>query len=153
MYILGHASLGFLAARLVNKFTGYRVNVPLVMIVSMLPDFDLLIPSLPHRGPTHSIILITVFCLPLIALNRSSLVYYASLLSHPLIGDYFTSYGCTIFWPLSSHHFRVPAYLHIPLSIQTTIEAILFVVAAMIIFYDYSRNAVEISQKSPILEV
>ena len=153
MYLLGHASLGFLAARLVNKFTGYRVNVPLVMIVSLLPDLDLLIPSLPHRGPTHSIILLSLLFIPIIALNRGSLVYLASLLSHPLIGDYFTSYGCTIFWPLSNHHFKAPVYLHIPLSMETTIEFILFIVAAMIIFYDYSRNEAEVSQKSLILEV
>jgi membrane-bound metal-dependent hydrolase YbcI (DUF457 family) len=153
MYLLGHFAIGFLAGRAVSRFTNYKVNVPLVLIVSILPDIDLLIPSLPHRGPTHSIILITIIYIPFFILNKRSLVYFASLASHPLIGDYLTSYGCKILWPISNHYFKAPAYIHIPYSMDLTIEFILFIVAAMIMFYDHSRIHVEKAKKSRIIEV
>ena len=56
-----------------------------------------------HRGPTHSIITITVLMIPFFMIYRKqALPYYAALLSHSLIGDFFTG-GTQLFWPLSQN--------------------------------------------------
>lgn len=59
-----------------------------------------------HRGPTHSIITITVLMIPFFVVYRKQAIpYYAALLSHILIGDFFTAGGVQLFWPLSQNLF------------------------------------------------
>jgi membrane-bound metal-dependent hydrolase YbcI (DUF457 family) len=54
-----------------------------------------------HRGPTHSFITITLLMIPFFVVYRKQAIpYYAALLSHILIGDFFTG-GIQLFWPLS----------------------------------------------------
>ena len=70
-------------------------------MVSVIPDIDLILQFLMHRGPTHSLITITIFMIPFLALYRKQAIpYYAALLSHILIGDFFTG-GVELLWPLS----------------------------------------------------
>ena len=59
-----------------------------------------------HRGPTHSFITITVLMIPFFAVYRKQAIpYYAALLSHILIGDFFTATGIQLFWPLTNSWF------------------------------------------------
>jgi len=68
---------------------------------SILPDVDLLLRFLMHRGPTHSLVTITVLMIPFFVVYRKQAIpYYAAMLSHILIGDYFTG-GIELFWPIS----------------------------------------------------
>ena len=54
-----------------------------------------------HRGPTHSLLTITVLMIPFFVVYRKQAIpYYAAMLSHVLIGDYFTG-GIELFWPIS----------------------------------------------------
>jgi membrane-bound metal-dependent hydrolase YbcI (DUF457 family) len=81
------------------------VNLPLLLAASVLPDVDLFLRFLMHRGPTHSIITITILMIPLFIIYRKQAApYYAGLLSHVLIGDFFTG-GTQLFWPLSQNLF------------------------------------------------
>ncbi len=86
------------------------MNLPLILVVSVLPDIDLILqfinPELfMHRGPTHSIVTFTILMLPLfIVYKKQAIPYYAALLSHSLIGDYFTG-GIELFWPISNGWF------------------------------------------------
>jgi len=60
-----------------------------------------------HRGPTHSLITITVLMIPFfIVYRKQAIPYYAALLSHILIGDFFTG-GVELFWPMSQGWFGV----------------------------------------------
>ena len=83
------------------------MNLPLLLAASVLPDVDLLLSFLMHRGPTHSFIIITVLMIPFFVVYRKQAIpYYAALLSHILIGDFFTG-GVQLFWPLSQSQFGV----------------------------------------------
>jgi membrane-bound metal-dependent hydrolase YbcI (DUF457 family) len=79
--------------------------MPLLFAASVLPDLDLLLRFLMHRGPTHSFITITVLMIPFFVVYRKQAIpYYAALLSHIFIGDFFTG-GTQLFWPLSQGTF------------------------------------------------
>jgi len=59
-----------------------------------------------HRGPTHSVISITLLMIPFfIVYRKQAIPYYAALLSHVLIGDFFAAGGVQLFWPLSQNLF------------------------------------------------
>jgi membrane-bound metal-dependent hydrolase YbcI (DUF457 family) len=79
--------------------------MPLLLAASVLPDIDLALRFLMHRGPTHSLITISVLMIPFLVIYRKEAIpYYAALLSHSLIGDFFTG-GSQLFWPLSHNWF------------------------------------------------
>jgi len=83
------------------------VNLPLLLAASVLPDVDLLLSFLMHRGLTHSFIIITGLMIPFFVVYRKQAIpYYAALLSHIFIGDFFTG-GAQLFWPLSQSQFGV----------------------------------------------
>jgi len=97
--------LGYLIGKGTSKLAKVKVNLPLLLAASVLPDVDLILRFLMHRGPTHSIITITVLMIPFFVIyKRQALPYYAALLSHILIGDFFTG-GIQLFWPLSNNWF------------------------------------------------
>jgi membrane-bound metal-dependent hydrolase YbcI (DUF457 family) len=79
--------------------------VPLLFAASVLPDLDLLLRFLMHRGPTHSFITITLLMIPLFIIYRKQTSpYYAASLSHILVGDFFTG-GIELLWPISEGWF------------------------------------------------
>ena len=109
------------------------MNLPLLFAASVLPDIDLPIPFLMHRGPTHSLITLTVLMIPFFVIyRRRAIPYFAALLSHVLIADFFTG-GIELFWPLSNGWFGA-------LNIQTTsltnasIELTLFLLTLPIMY-------------------
>jgi membrane-bound metal-dependent hydrolase YbcI (DUF457 family) len=93
--------LGYLFGKGSSKLAHVKINLPLLLTASILPDIDLLFRFLTHRGPTHSFITITVLMIPFFIIYRKqALPYYAALLTHILIGDFFTG-GIELFWPLT----------------------------------------------------
>ena len=105
MFAVGHFALGYLFGKGSSKLARVKVNLPLLLAALVLPDIDLILRFLMHRGPTHSILTITVLMIPFFAVyRRQAIPYYAALLSHILIGDFFTG-GIELFWPLSQHWF------------------------------------------------
>ena len=75
--------------------------MPLLFAASVLPDIDLLLRFLMHRGPTHSLLVITALMIPFFIIYRKQAIpYYAAMLSHVFLGDYFTG-GIELFWPVS----------------------------------------------------
>ena len=105
MFAIGHFALGYLIGRGSAKFAQVKVNLPLLLLASVLPDIDLLLRFLMHRGPTHSLITLTVLMIPFFAVYRKQAIpYFAALLSHVLIGDFFAG-GNELFWPLSQGWF------------------------------------------------
>jgi membrane-bound metal-dependent hydrolase YbcI (DUF457 family) len=105
VFAVGHFALGYLCGKGSSKLARVKVNLPLLLAASVLPDVDLLLRFLMHRGPTHSILTITVLMIPfLVVYRKQAIPYYAALLSHILIGDFFTG-GIELFWPISQHWF------------------------------------------------
>ena len=109
------------------------MNLPLLLTASVLPDVDLILRFLMHRGPTHSFITITVLMIPFFAVYRKRAIpYYAALLSHILIGDFFTG-GIELLWPISQNWFQALNYAVTSLPIQIT-ELALFAVTLPIMY-------------------
>ena len=109
MFAIGHFALGYLTGKGSSKLLKTKFNLPLLLVASVIPDIDLFLrfqfPYLMHRGPTHSILTFTVLMIPFFIIYRKKAVpYYAALLSHSLIGDFFTG-GIMLFWPLSRDFF------------------------------------------------
>lgn len=102
MYAVGHLALGYLSGKAASKLLNENVNVPLLLVASIIPDIDLLI-GLEHRGPTHSLIIFGILLIPALLLyGKKAIPYFIALTQHSLVGDYITG-GTQLLWPLSSH--------------------------------------------------
>lgn len=94
MMCLAHASMGLLIASI------FSFPYPIVLIGSLLPDIDLLIPSLSHRGITHSLLFIGVISgLIRFKDKKKSIMFFLGASSH-LFLDSLTYSGLELFWPL-----------------------------------------------------
>jgi membrane-bound metal-dependent hydrolase YbcI (DUF457 family) len=95
--------LGYLFGKGSSKLANVKMSLPLLFAASVLPDVDLLLRFLMHRGPTHSFITVTVLMVPFfVVYHKQAIPYYAAVLSHIFIGDFFTG-GIQLFWPLSQN--------------------------------------------------
>ena len=140
MYAIGHIALGYILARLVNRKK--PLNIPLVWILSLLPDIDIIIPQLKHRGQTHSLILPIIIFIPLFLMKGRRMVpYFLALTSHSIIGDFFTSYGVTLFWPIDRRYFNFISTINTGTTFESIIELILFsIMVTIIIIYKDNEN-------------
>jgi len=112
MYPLGHIAISYFLVNLYTRFKKVEYSLPLVLFISVLPDIDIIFYGfIVHRGPTHSIIIMTLAFIPFYLIFRKGGPYYVALLSHSLIGDYFTAYGIQLFWPITKNWFRAPSPL------------------------------------------
>jgi hypothetical protein len=102
MYAVGHFALGYLTSKIASKPLNVDINLPLVFLASVLPDIDLLIPGLYHRGPLHSVIVYCLLFLPLFLFYRKkAALYFLVVIQHLIIGDYLTG-GTQLLWPASA---------------------------------------------------
>jgi len=138
MYAIGHFALGYLTGKGSSSLLKTKINLPLLLFASVLPDVDL-IPQMVnsdlfmHRGPLHSIITFTVLMIPFFLIYRKQTVpYYAVLLSHSLIGDFFTG-GVELLWPLSQGWFG-NLMVEVGSFADIIIELCLFAVSTAIMF-------------------
>jgi membrane-bound metal-dependent hydrolase YbcI (DUF457 family) len=138
MFAIGHFALGYLTGKGSSKLLKTKMNLPLLLVASVLPDIDLILQAVDptffmHRGPMHSIITFTVLMIPFFIIYRKQAIpYFIVLLSHSLIGDFFTG-GIEMFWPLSSEWFGNLA-IDIGSLADAVAEFTLFVVATAIMF-------------------
>jgi len=80
------------------------VKAPLLILLSIMPDIDLLL-GLTHRGSTHSLITYALLFLPiLIAYKKAAVPYFAALTQHTLLGDY-TAGPVMMLWPLTQRQY------------------------------------------------
>jgi len=106
MYAVGHLALGYITGRATSKLLNANVNIPLLFLASIIPDIDLLIPGLQHRGPTHSLIVSILIFIPLtIYYGKKAIPYFVAFTQHSLIGDYLTSGGIQLLWPINSIYY------------------------------------------------
>jgi membrane-bound metal-dependent hydrolase YbcI (DUF457 family) len=132
-FAIGHFALGYLVGKGSAKLAKVKINVPLLLAASVLPDVDLLLRFLMHRVPTHSFIAITALMIPFFAVYRKkAFPYYAALLSHIFIGDFFIG-GIELLWPLSQGWFEVLNITTTSLS-NIAIELVLFVLTLLVMY-------------------
>ena len=101
-----------------------------MLVLTILPDADILIPFLGHRGPMHSVIATFVVFIPFFwAYRARAVLYFLALVQHAAIGDSITG-RVQLFWPLTSRFYG----LDIAIRSQTNvvIEWTAFLVAVII---------------------
>jgi len=126
MFAIGHLALGYLTGKTTSKLLNVKVDIPLLLLLSILPDFDLLIQGLEHRGPTHSLFVYALFLFPALAMyGKKTLPYFVALMQHSLLGDLLTGGGVQIMWPLTLNWYG--AQIKITSLINISIEWVIFV--------------------------
>lgn len=113
MFAVGHLSLGYLFAKGSAKLLKQEVNLPLIFLLSLIPDIDIIIPGVQHRTITHSIVVGIIAFLPFFTLYRTKAVpYFIALAQHSLVGDFITggayAEGAQILWPITSTSYGLP---------------------------------------------
>ena len=99
---MGHLALGYITGKATSKILDVDMNIPLLFLASVVSDIDLLIPGLRHRGPTHSLIIILLLFLPAFLLcGKRATPYFAAMAQHSIVGDYLTSEGVQLLWPIA----------------------------------------------------
>ncbi len=100
--------MGYILGKATSKSLNVDLNIPLVLIASIIPDIDMLIFGLEHRGPTHSLILVFLFFLPAFTLYRERAApYLVAVVQHSFPGDYFTGGGVQLLWPLTPYWYGI----------------------------------------------
>ncbi|MDQ1279330.1 MAG: hypothetical protein QG670_592 [Thermoproteota archaeon] len=129
MYAVGHLALAYLTGKAATNTFKVRMEIPLVLALSVLPDIDFLLTGVQHRGPTHSII---ILALPLIALaiykRKTSIPYIAAILQH-LASDILNASGIQLLWPLSAKFYGVA----ITASVDISAEWALFLASTIVL--------------------
>ncbi|MBN1244252.1 metal-dependent hydrolase [Candidatus Bathyarchaeota archaeon] len=118
------------------KLLKVNFNVPLILVLSVIPDIDLLFDFLLkteiHRGPTHSVITAILVFIPFFVLYRQKAVpYFTALISHSLIADFLIGGQLQLLWPLSTNEFGFP-YINIYDPINIALEFTLFIIALVV---------------------
>ena len=145
MYAVGHLALGYLSGKTASKILNTNVNIPLLFLVSVLPDVDLLIPGLEHRGPLHSVILFCLLFLPaFILFKKRAIPYFVALIQHILIGDYLTG-DTQLLWPATTNWYGLG--MEITGLTNILIEWTLFLTSTAILFK--TRDAWLLFQQHP----
>jgi membrane-bound metal-dependent hydrolase YbcI (DUF457 family) len=134
-FAVGHMALAYIIAKPTAKLLKTNLIIPLVMVLSVLPDIDLIVPAF-HRGPSHSVVTALIAFLPVFVLYAEKAVpYFLALVSHSLIGDFLIGGHVQLLWPLSRDFYN-NNFLNIKItdSANIALELILFVVATAIMF-------------------
>jgi len=128
---VGHFALGYIISKATVKITETKLNIPLVITLSVIPDIDILIPFLEHRGPAHSIITLFMVFIPIFAIYRKKAIpYFLALIQHPLIGDYITGGRIQLLWPLTTQYYGMEICIKSQTNI--TLEWIVFLTSIII---------------------
>jgi len=154
-FAVGHIALGYLLGKASAKLLKVNFNLPLVLVLSVIPDIDILLDFLLkieiHRGPTHSIVTAILVFMPFFVLYRQkAMPYFAALLSHSLIGDLLIGGRVQLLWPLSANEFGLCEfgflYINIYNPINVALEFTLFAIAVIVMlktrdFFRFFRNS------------
>jgi hypothetical protein len=131
-------ALAYLLSKASAKLLKVNMNVPLILVLSVLPDIDIIFNFLLnieiHRGPTHSVIsAILVFIPAFILYQQKAVPYFAALVSHSLIADFIVGGQLQLLWPLSTREFGLYEfgfpYIAIDSPVNIALEFSLFVIA------------------------
>jgi hypothetical protein len=150
-YLLGKSSSRALRIKLI---------IPFVLVLSILPDidiiFDFLTGSEMHRGPTHSVVVLTMAFIPIFLIYRKKAIpYFLALISHPLIGDFLIGGNLQLFWPLSTRQFGLHEagfpYVSIFSPVNIALELTLFSIATLVLYKTKDWKAFFTSNKTNLI--
>jgi len=100
-------------------------------VLSIIPNLDILVPFLEHRGPTHSVIVMLIVFTPFfVAYHEKAVPYFLALVQHALIGDVIAGGGVQLLWPLTKQPYGTGIDIRSQMNIG--IEWIAFLAAVII---------------------
>lgn len=143
MFAVGHMAIAYLLGKSSSKALRIKLNIPLLLVLSILPDVDIIYDFLTgsnlHRGPTHSIVIAIIAFTPLFFIYRKKAIpYFLALISHPLIGDFFTGGRVQLFWPFSTTQYGLHElgsyYIGITDPVNIALELSLFTLATIVLY-------------------
>ena len=142
-------ALAYLLSKASAKLLKVNMNVPLILVLSVLPDIDIIFNFLLnieiHRGPTHSVISAILVFIPVFILYRQKAVpYFVALVSHSLIADFLIGGQLQLLWPLSTREFGF-TFISIDGPVNIALEFTLFVIATFVMWktrdlFQFFRN-------------
>jgi hypothetical protein len=155
-FAVGHMALAYLLGKSSAKLLKVNLNIPLIMVLSIIPDADILLGiSELHRGPTHSLISALIIFIPFFVLYRRKAVpYFLALISHAAIADYIIGGQIMLFWPLTSQLFGLNnfgLYIDIWSLTNVTLEWALFAVSTIVMFKTGDLSSFFRNKKSNLL--
>lgn len=136
-------ALAYLLGKGSSKALHTKINIPVLLVLSILPDsdiiYDFLIGAEIHRGPTHSIIFAAIVFIPIfIRYRKTAIPYFLALISHSLIGDFLIGGKLQLLWPLSNSQFGLSELGSYNFDIfspeNMVLEVTLFVAASVILY-------------------
>ena len=145
-------ALAYLLSKASAKLLKVNINVPLILVLSIIPDIDLIINFLfnieIHRGPTHSLVIAILVFIPLFILYRWKAVpYFTALASHAAIADFIVGGQLQLLWPLSTREFGF-TNVTIDGTFNVALEFTLFTVATVIMWK--TRDIFQFFRKSKL---
>jgi membrane-bound metal-dependent hydrolase YbcI (DUF457 family) len=119
-------------------FPKKTMNIPLIFLFSMIPDIDVFLRGVRHRGPTHSLIVPFLLVIPSYLIFKEKMFpYFTAYVSH-LISDYFSGrpgYGSRLLWPLTNKWIPIRLVLNMDTRFETGFEILLFFIMLVIYFH------------------
>ncbi|MCL5949730.1 MAG: hypothetical protein M1490_04560, partial [Candidatus Bathyarchaeota archaeon] len=104
-------ALAYLLGKTSSKLLKTKINIPLIMVLSMIPDMGLLIIPGLHSGPTTSILSALIVFVPIFFVyGKKAVPYFIALISHSLIADFLIGGQIMLFWPLSHAEFGLQEF-------------------------------------------
>jgi hypothetical protein len=136
MYAVGHMALAYLLGKTAALKLKVDLNIPAALVLSIIPDIDILAGEGFHRGPVHSVIAALLIFAPIFYTYRKEAgPYFLALVSHSLIGDLIVGGKIQLLWPIYQNDISVsPPLPGIPITSPTNmvLELTLFAVATII---------------------
>lgn len=131
-FAVGHLALGYISSKTSTKILKTSIDLPIIFMLSVIPDVDLLIPFIEHRGPTHSIITTVIVFIPFFAIyHKKATPYFIALIQHSLIGDYISGGKIQLLWPITTQYYGTG--ISIKSNTNIIVEWILFFASAIIL--------------------
>jgi len=136
-------AIAYILGKGTSKALHTKVNVPLLLVLSIIPDMDIIFDyftgAQTHRGPTHSLVVAVVIFTPLfIHYGKQAIPYLLALISHFMIADFFIGGQLQLFWPLTTQQFGFYelgfCYINIWSSINILTEIMLFAVVMALLY-------------------
>lgn len=142
MYSLGHLAIGYLVAKFFGR--NHEIDIPIVLSASLLPDLDIIIPNIPHRGPTHSIVVAFLLLVPVFYYWKTNIfIYYSAYASH-IVADLVAGSvngRSQLLWPYIDRWIILYPKLIMGSDKEAAVEITILIIAMMVLWItkDYKK--------------
>lgn len=134
-------AIAYLIGKSSGKLLKIPINIPLVLVLSIIPDIDLIFEVIfniqLHRGPSHSLVFAVLLFIPFfIFFKKKAVPYFLSLVSHSILADFFVGGQIQLLWPISTKELGISQF-NLPLvrindPLNVAFELMLFIVAILV---------------------